>query len=69
VNAAEMLRLVGLEEKSKAKYKELSGGQKQPIPPSAPHSSTNQRSFSLTNPPQAWILRPGETSGTDQADP
>ena len=29
VNAAEMLRLVGLEEKSKAKYKELSGGQKQ----------------------------------------
>jgi ABC-2 type transport system ATP-binding protein len=29
VNAHEMLRLVGLEEKSKARYKELSGGQKQ----------------------------------------
>lgn len=29
VDAHEMLRLVGLEEKSKAKYKELSGGQKQ----------------------------------------
>ena len=29
VDAHEMLRLVGLEDKSKAKYKELSGGQKQ----------------------------------------
>lgn len=29
VNAMEMLKLVGLEDKSKAKYKELSGGQKQ----------------------------------------
>lgn len=29
VNAHEMLRIVGLEDKSKAKYKQLSGGQKQ----------------------------------------